>query len=271
VNEVLVVTGGHRFDVPAFTAMLDAVCDGWASWTHATQPEAQQLLTPANAGRWAAVVLYDIAGLALARGAEPAATSPSEQVQADLRALFDAGQGLVVLHHSIASWPAWDGWAHAVGGRYLYAPGTLDSRRLDASGYRMDRHTVEVIDRSHPVCDGVTDRFEVDDEIYWCPVFDDEVVPLLATTADLAPKGFRDTYAEVRHGDATATCAAGSWGSRRVGWAKAAGNSPLVYLQPGHGPSTMQHPDYRRLLSNAVRWVASEAAHTWARANAQPF
>ena len=265
------VTGGHRFDLPAFTAMLDAVCDGWASWTHATQPEAQALLTPANAGRWSAVVLYDIAGLALARGAEPVVTAPSEQVQADLRALLDEGQGVVVLHHAIASWPAWDGWAHAVGGRYLYAPGSLDGAPLQASGYRMGGHTVEVLGASHPVLEGVATTFDVDDEIYLCPVFEHEVVPLLGTTANLSPEGFRDTYAEVRHGDSAAMCSPGSRGSRVVGWTKSAGRSPLVYLQPGHGPSTMQHPDYRRLLTNALRWVASADAHQWAAANPRPF
>ena len=171
----------------------------------------------------------------------------------------------------IASWPAWDGWAHAVGGRYLYAPGSLDGTPLQASGYRMGGHTVEVLEASHPVLEGVNAAFDVDDEIYLCPVFEHDVVPLLGTTANLAPEGFRDTYAEVRHGDSTATCSPDSRGSSVVGWAKSAGRSPLVYLQPGHGPSTMQHPDYRRLLANALRWVASTDAHQWAAANPRPF
>ena len=161
--------------------------------------------------------------------------------------------------------------AHAVGGRYLYAPGSLDGTPLQASGYRMGGHTVEVLEASHPLLEGVNAAFDVDDEIYLCPVFEHDVVPLLGTTADLAPEGFRDTYAEVRFGDSAAMCVPGSWGSRIVGWAKPAGRSPLVYLQPGHGPSTMQHPDYRRLLANALRWVASADAHQWAAANPQPF
>ena len=54
-------------------------------------------------------------------------------------------------------------------------------------------------------------------------------------------------------------------GSRLVGWAKPAGGSPLVYLLPGHGPDTMRHLSYRRLIRNAVAWVASDAAREWAR------
>jgi type 1 glutamine amidotransferase len=38
-----------------------------------------------------------------------------------------------------------------------------------------------------------------------------------------------------------------------------------VYLLPGHSASTMEHPQYRRLLTNAVEWVASADAHAWAR------
>lgn len=270
-SEVLLITGGHRVDLAAYGDMLDAACDGWARWTHAVQPDAQSLLAPANAGRWGAVLLHDIVGLQLARGTEPVVGPPTSAVQDDLRALFHQGQGMVVTHHSLASWPAWDAWAHAVGGRYLYAPGTLDGQTLAASGYRMDTHTVEVVAPDHPVCAGVSGRFLIDDELYWNPVFEGEVVPLLRTTAPMEPRRFRDTYAEVRHGDTSAVCADTSPGSSLVGWAKVAGRSPLVYLQPGHGVSTMAHPDYRTLLGNALRWVASPAAHDWARLHPQPF
>jgi trehalose utilization protein len=55
-------------------------------------------------------------------------------------------------------------------------------------------------------------------------------------------------------------------GSDVIAWAKAAGNSPLVYLQPGDGEQTYADAHYRRLLGNALRWVASEAGRDWARA-----
>ena len=46
-GRLLAITGGHRFDLDAFGAMLDAVCAdlGWR-WDHATQPEAQERLRP---------------------------------------------------------------------------------------------------------------------------------------------------------------------------------------------------------------------------------
>jgi hypothetical protein len=38
-------------------------------------------------------------------------------------------------------------------------------------------------------------------------------------------------------------------------------------LQPGDGASTFAHPMFRRLLGNALDWVASAAAHAAAAAN----
>lgn len=270
VPPVLAITGGHRVDLPAFGELLDAACEGWAAWEHATQPSAQALLVPEHAGRWSAVVLHDIAGLRLGRGTEPEHEGPSAATRDALRELLDRGQGLLVLHHAIASWPAWDGWAHAIGGRFLYASGYLDGRPYPASGYRLDTHTIDVLAPEHPVCAGV-DSFTVDDELYLCPVLQGEVVPLLATRADLDAAGFRDTYAEVRHGRTDVTCGGQPAASRLVGWVKVAGNSPVVYLQPGHGPATFAHPAYRRLVANALRWLGSPESHAWARSAPTPL
>ena len=49
-----------------------------------------------------------------------------------------------------------------------------------------------------------------------------------------------------------------------IGWAKSAGRSPVVYLQPGDGPDTFGQPAYRRLVANALEWVSSAAARAWA-------
>ena len=54
-----------------------------------------------------------------------------------------------------------------------------------------------------------------------------------------------------------------------MGWTTVAGRSPLVYLQPGDGPSTFADPSFRLLLGNALEHVASPEAHADAAAN--PF
>ena len=254
LGQLLAITGGHRFDEHSFAAMLDSICDrlGW-QWTHAVQPEAQRWLHPDHVGVWDAILLHDLPGLKLARGAEPVAVDPDSDTRAALLAMLDAGQGIVATHHALAGWPAWDDWAGVLGGRFLYAPGRLRGNDVPASGYRMDTYRVEVVSNDHPVCRGVG-AFEVTDELYLCPVFEDEVVPLLTTDADVAASTMTDTYLEVRFGERRP--AVEQPGSHLMGWAKHWGSSRIVYVLPGHEPSTMDNEQYRRLLANAVTWVA---------------
>jgi uncharacterized protein len=252
-GRLLAITGGHRFDEDAFTAMVDAACAvlGW-SWTHETQPDAQRRLDGEHAGEWDAILLHDLPGLALARGAEPVPADPSPDVRRGIAELLDAGTGIVATHHALAGWPTWDGWAEVLGGRFQYAPGRLRGIDVPASGYRMDAYRVRPV-AGHPVCDGV-EPFELTDELYLCPVFDGEVEPLLITDADLSPASMIDTYREVRHGERAP--APEQPASHLLGWTTSPGNSRVVYLLPGHTTSTMQHPAYRRLLTNALAWVS---------------
>ena len=55
-------------------------------------------------------------------------------------------------------------------------------------------------------------------------------------------------------------------GSSLVGWVKSHRNSPIVYLQGGDDAVALGDGNYRRLVHNAIGWVASEEARAWARA-----
>lgn len=263
---LLVLTGGHPFVLDAFTEAFDAIAP--SHWTHAKQPEAQAVLNPAAVASFDAIVFYDMPGITFTRAVPPATFSaPSDSVVEGMRALLDEGIGMVFVHHAVASWPAWEEYAEIVGGRFHYQPATLRGVNYPDSGYRFDvLHTVEVLDPTHPVCAGLGDSFTLTDELYLYPVFEDSVVPLLRTTfpmddpspffsADAAIRGRRNTNEGWTH----------PTGSQLVGWAKNAGNSPVVYLQFGDGPSTYADPSFRRVVENAARWVASDAAHAWAR------
>ena len=224
--------------------------------------------TPPGRGTPCCCTTSPACGWPAARAPEP--SGPTPEVAAALAALLERGQGLVVTHHSLAGWPAWPGWADALGGRFHYAPGRLRGRDWPSSGTRIASYTATVADPSHPVCAGVGD-FPLTDELYCCPVFEREVVPLLRTDADLDPRGFVSTYEHVLHGEAAAPdCTGHPPASDLIGWATVAGRSPLVYLQPGDSAATFALPAYRRLVGNALAWVASSAAHDWARANPRP-
>ena len=111
---------------------------------------------------------------------------------------------------------------------------------------------------------GLPPTFEVVDEAYLCPIFEDEVVPLLRSdhrfvadgfwSADLAIRGRRDSNDGWTHPP----------GHDLVAWATSGGRSPIVYLQFGDGTSAHGDPNLRRLLADAIGWVASAGARRWA-------
>ncbi len=194
---------------------------------------------------------------------------PSEVFRAGFLAMLDAGKGIVALHHALAGWPAWPEYADLLGGRFLYRPGELRGSHRPDSGYRHDvEHTVTIADPGHPVAEGVPAGFTLTDELYLCEVFEADVQPLLRSDASFT----RDRFYSAKQAVNGRMFSNEGWahddGSNLVGWTKRARNSPLVYLQPGDGPSTYADPTYRRLIENAIRWVASSSALRWGRGEA---
>jgi hypothetical protein len=278
IRRILVITGGHRVAIDDFLGAVASICDdrGWV-WGHATQPSAQRWLSDELAGQWDAILLHDVPGLGLKRGVEPEVVGPDAQTAQDVVNLLDAGQGFVVLHHAISAWPGWEGWAEVVGARFHYRPGRLRGEDLPSSGYRLDRFTVTATAPEHPICAGISD-FEIDDELYFAPVLNDRIHPILRHDADMSGELFQDTFDEVSHGSSTGvTCADRGQdgglhgGSALMGWTTTAGSSPIATLLMGDGPSTFANPAFRLLLGNALAWVASDEAHEAARADPFPI
>jgi type 1 glutamine amidotransferase len=260
---VLVVAKGHPYLRDPFMAIFDQMPGIAGSLVE--QPAAQRLMNSKSMEGYDALVLYDIPGINFAGG--PEFVEPDPEFRQGLLALLDQGKGVVALHHAIAGWPAWPEYAELLGGRFLYQPGELRGRNLPDSGYHHDvPHTVTVVDRTHPVVAGLPDSFPLTDEIYLSEVFEDSVQPLLRSDATFT----RDNFYSAAQAISGKMFSNEGWshedGSNLVGWTKRARNSPLVYLQPGDGPATYDDPNYRRLIENAIRWVASPQALAWAKA-----
>ncbi len=261
---VLVAVKGHPFERDAFAAMFDAMGDIAA--TFVDQPAAAQLMTQQGLAPYDALILYDMPGLDFAHVDRPGLVAPQESFKHGLRALLDAGKGVVALHHAIAGWPTWEEYAELLGGRFLYKAAPLRGRHCPDSGYRHDVAHQLTVAADHPVIASVPPSFQLQDELYLYEVFEDAVQPLLRSShaftqenfysASLAVSGHMYANEGWTHAD----------GSNLVGWVKRARRSPLVYLQPGDGPATYADETYRRLVENAIRWVASEEALAWARA-----
>jgi type 1 glutamine amidotransferase len=143
-----------------------------------------------------------------------------------LRGFVEGGGGVVALHHAIAGrtrWRWW--WEEVLGGRYLTAP--EDGR--PASTYQHDVEMRVEVAAEHPVTEGVT-SFRILDETYKGMWISPEVEVLLTTDHPTS--------------------------DGPVAWVGPYENARIVYVQLGHGREAHLHPAYRRLVRNAVLWVA---------------
>jgi type 1 glutamine amidotransferase len=254
---VAVVTKGHPFDAPAFFEVFDSMED--VDWTHVEHPEALELVEPERASDFDVFVMYDMPGITFT-GSDPPAEfhEPPDGYPEKFCALLDDGKGMVFLHHAIAGWPAWDGYAEIVGGRFHYQPAVLAGVAYPDSGYRHDvTHTVEVLDPTHPIVAGVGASFEITDELYLFPVLEDRVEPLMRSTHDFVDTTFYSTDLAIRGSRNDRTGWSHPPGSNLVAWTRTVGRSPIAYLQFGDGPATYADPTYRRILANAIAWTAA--------------
>jgi type 1 glutamine amidotransferase len=184
----------------------------------ASKPGVFALFASEAVARYDVVLFYD--------SYQPV-TEPQKSAFAEL---CDRGIGCVFVHHALVSHQEWPEYARIVGGRYYHAPYLHEGKKYGPSTYRHDQeYVIRIVDSTHPVTRGIAD-FPIHDEVYINFQVSPTVTPLL--TADEREIG------------------------TPIGWAHAYGRSRVVYLQPGHDRHAYDHPEYRALLQNALRWVA---------------
>ena len=124
----------------------------------------------------------------------------------------------------------WSEYERIAGGKYVY---TEEQRKtgLTSSNYTraMVKISVTVAGEKHPVIDGLSD-FVIRDELYTNMHMVGEVTPLLRTGADL------------------------------LAWSRIEKNSRVVGTVLGHGPTVYEDPNFRKLLAQSIRWVATPAS-----------
>ncbi len=218
-TRVLIVTGGHDFEKTPFFQMFGQ--DAEISWEAVAHPDAQARFTPEAATKFDVLVLYDMY--------QPI----SDEAKTGFLARLKKGQGLVVLHHAIANYQEWPEYAQIIGARYYLKPTVVDGIAKKRSAYKHDvQFRIEVADPNHPVTRGLT-SFDIRDETYkWFDV-DPNVKPLLTTTE---PES-----------------------NPVIAWAKTYEAARVVSLQLGHDHFAFENPNYRRLVSQAIRWVARKS------------
>ena len=106
--------------------------------------------------------------------------------------------------------------------------------------------------------------FEITDELYLKTAeFEDHVLPLLRGEYNFKVDNF--TPPPLAPADEQA-----NWdhppGSNLIVWANACRKAPVVVSDVGDSPLAYDDASYRRLISNALHWLASEDARSWAAA-----
>jgi type 1 glutamine amidotransferase len=143
----------------------------------------------------------------------------TEKKRANLRDFAEAGKGIVVLHHALASnadWPWW--YEEVVGGRYI----------LEASTYRHDVPLEVQPAGAHPVLQGIP-PMRLIDETYRGMWFSPRNNVILQT---------KDP-----------------WSDGPVAWISGYAKSRVAVIQLGHGREAHEYPPFRQLVRNAILWA----------------
>jgi hypothetical protein len=213
---VLLIAGGHDYETNAFHAMFRANAE--ITFEAFTHPKAHARWRPEAATNYDVIVLYDMW------------QKITDEAKADLVNFLKSGKGLVSLHHSIANYQTWPEWNRIVGGRYYLDKTVVDGVEKPRSIWKHDvKFKVTVADPRHPVTRGVS-NFEIHDETYG--LFDMAADSHLLLTADEPTS------------------------AKNIGWARTYEGARVVYLQLGHDHFAYENPNYRRLVQQAIRWVA---------------
>ena len=270
---VLIVSKGHDYDHNSFLAMF-ADMPGVTA-TLVEQPAAQVVLKPEHVGAFDSVLFYDMSGIPgvglLHDGANDTGLPP-EDYRASIEALIKRGTGLVLLNHATVSWPLWPLWRRISGSSFMLQSGTLDGQTVPGSGYRgghgpHPNPTLKLVPQGeHPVLAGLEGGFEITDEIYLKTAgFERGVTPLLRGDYDFIAENFTPPPLAPPEEQA-------NWnhptGSDLIVWAHSVEASPVVASDVGDGPAAFDNPSFRKLLENALKWVASPEARKWAHHHA---
>jgi type 1 glutamine amidotransferase len=193
-----------------------------ASITYDTlvQPQANAFIASPDVNRYDVLVFYDMFD----------SISPVQQER--YISLLKKGASMIFLHHALVSYQNWPEFIKIVGGQYHTRPVVVNGDSLHASYEHDVNIPVKVEDKNHPVTRGIS-NFEILDEVYGGVEILQQVKPLLSTTH---PKSMR-----------------------YLAWINHYGNSDVIYIQLGHGPSGYANPNFRKLIQQAIEWSAKQS------------
>jgi type 1 glutamine amidotransferase len=217
---ILVVTGGHDYNVEQFNKMLGSLGTD-IQYLVVELPSAYDMFLPENRDKYDVLVFYHMW------------QEITEEQAHTLENCISEGKPLVVLHHSICAYDDWPEYTKIIGGKYFHKSMKINGVEYPPSTYIHDLHfKVKIVDQKNPVTKGLSD-FEIFDETYKGFYVSNDVTPLLTTDEPSS--------------------------SPVIGWTKTYGRARVVTLQSGHDVPTFENHDFRKLLKQAIEWVYQES------------
>jgi len=213
---LLIVHGGHDFETNQFLQVFRDNTNVTFEVVQHPLAHARWQAEPAQA--WDVLVLYDLW------------QEISDAAKADLVTRLKEGKGLLVLHHALANYQNWPEYERIIGGKYYLQKQAVNGVEKPQSTYKHDvEFTVRVANNQHPVTKGLTD-FTIHDETYGQFEVSSQTHALLTTEEPTSGK--------------------------TIAWAKTYEAARVVYVQLGHDHLAYENPSFRRLIANAIHWVA---------------
>ena len=217
--KVAVVTAGHGFEAKAFFEMFDSFSG--IEYVHVELKDDSEIFEDVRDWPYDVIVLYNMT------------QKISEKRRANfVELLKDKGVGLVAMHHCIAAFQNWGEYKKIIGGRYYLKEMTENGVTHKPSGYKHGvEFAVQVADKNHPVGRGLSD-FTISDEVYnGCDFEGDNHIILTTDYAD---------------------------SDKTICWVRRYGKANVCYIMQGHGASGYGNSNYRRLVSQAIKWCADK-------------
>jgi uncharacterized protein len=155
----------------------------------------------------------------------------TEAYRAALFARIDAGKGVIMLHpgtwYGFTAWPEIN--SQIVGG---------GARGHDA----IDKFTVHVLAKTHPVMAGVPAMFEATDELYYVNAEKDKIpagtLPIEVLAETSPSKKFKAGHPSV--------------------WVTKNPKAKIVGIALGHDERVHDSAAYKSIIANAVKWIATK-------------
>jgi len=216
-----VVTGGHGFEEKEFFAIFDSFEN--ITYVESKQKEQTEIFEDISDWNYDVIVFYNMN------------RNITDTQRQNFLKLLEDGVGVVALHHCIAAFRDWPEYKKIIGGKYYLKDSTErerteNGRVYPVSGYKFGIDTeIKIANKNHPVTKGLKD-FTIKEETYKDCVYEDDN-KILATNDHPA-------------------------GDREIVWTRKYAGAKICYIRPGHDKNAYVHPAYRKLVSNAIKWVA---------------